>query len=742
MKRLISIFLVVVMLLSCGVMVLPASAAAPAQLDAPGDFVLVDENDKMALYLDYGTGIFGVMNLKTGTVWYSNPADRANDTIATSDTRTELSTLLSVGYLTSTFETLTAKSDVASFVTEHNKDDIILSFYFSDLATKFIIPIKLTLMEDYLRVELMLDKIKELGTSKVLSVSLLQFFGAAGLNDTGYAVLSDGTGSIMEFNSGVQHTYEFGVLGEGTYYAENPTEISNSTYYTNWNEPFRLPLLGMVKNGEAYINIIESGAAVSETHAYISRYKNSYNTAFVKVNVRDTQSRTSSSGKAGQGFYYTDVLPENYVGRYYLLDGEDANYVGLAEKYREYLIEEKGMTPLKDDFANTLCVSLYGAVKKSKHFLGIPYTGVEPLTTFNEAGELVDKLVADNIDKVYMNYLGWNDGGLESTLRTNFDVESSLGGKKAVNNLIKKVNGIENYHLSFDLDLQAFYKENSEVKKFRNSAYGLNSSPVTLFRTRISAAGALDKGTISHQLINPIDMPVYAKSFVKNASAREVMSFSFNNIGETLYCAYNSEKLVTRDKSAALMTDVFVNTQEAVGENGLVSTSGGNLYAAPYVDNIVNAPVYGSHNNIAVQEIPFYQLVFRGYVNLASEAFNLNSEREDLILRLAQTGMSLYYLLMDADSTSFQDTSFAGSYACALDDHYDEMIANYKRLKVVYDAVGNSSISDFEIVNKDLKVTTFSNGAMVYVNYSDADATVNGVAVKANDFTVVGGANS
>ncbi len=742
MKRIISFFLAVLMLLSCGALIMPSVSAAPAQLDVPGNFVLVDENPNLALYLDYNTGVFGVLNQKTGTVWYSNPVDRANDAIASGDTKAELDTMLTVKYLDAKFKEGTIKSHDASFVTEFNGDDIILSFYFNTLETKFIVPVKLTLMDDYLRVELMLDKIKELGTSKILDITLLQFFGAAGLNDTGYAVIADGSGSLMEFNAPIQHSYEFGLSGEGICFAENPTDIYNSNYYYNWNEPFRIPMLGVVKNGEAYINIIESGAAVCSTHAYISRYKNSYNTTFVEISVRDTQKRTSAAGNSGQGYYYTDELPENYIGRYYFLQGDDADYVGLAEKYREYLINEKGMKPVNNSLSNTLCISLYGAVKKAKHFLGIPYTGIEDLTTFNEAEVLVDRLVADQIDKTYINYQGWNKGGLETTLRTDFSVESLLGGKKDVNNLINKVNGIDNYFLSFDLDLHSFYKENKEVKKFKNSAYGLNSSPVTLFKTRISMAGSLNKKQISRQLINPADMPGFAASFVKNASARNVMSYSFNSIGDTLYCAYNTDKLVTRDESAALMTELLVNTKESVGDKGVVNTSGGNVYAAPFVDNIVDAPVYGSRNNIAVQEIPFYQIVFRGYTNLASEAFNLNSERDDLLLRLAQTGMSLYYELMDADSTAFQDTSFSGSYACALDDHYDEMVANYKRLKPVYDAVGNSVIADFEIVSDNLKVTTFGNGARVYVNYGETDAVVNGVAVKANDFTVVGGANA
>lgn len=741
MKKTISIILSLVLLLSCISTITFAASAAPATLDVAGhNYALVDENTNLALYIDRNTGDFAVVNQKTGRAWYSTPTDWESDQIAQGDTLTELNSKMSVKYLTENYSSPTVDSAEASVITERQGNDWILTFFFKGNDRNFTIPVKLSLKEEYLHIELMIDRIKELGSSRVLYVKLFQNFGAAGLSDTGYVLIPDGTGSLMEFNRGVLNSYEFGAEGEGNFYAPNPTEVADQSYFTNWNEDLRLPVYGMVKNGEAYLNVIESGAAISEMRAYISRYKNSYNTAYTCVNVRDTQSRRTSTGKSGSGSYYSDHLPENYISRIYLLDGNDASYIGMAKKYREYLIEETGMTAVKDSVSNTLNITLYGAVKKAMHFLGIPYTGVDELTSYTEAEELITRLQADGVDKAYINYLGWAPGGLETTMSTEFSANSKLGGKKALKSLINTVNAIDNYYLSFDVDLQAFYGGTSEIKKFKNTAYGLDSSPVTIYKERISAAGSLDKNSIAYQLIHPNYMLGYAEEFLANASEWEVKSFSFNSIGDTLYCAYNLQDVSTRDESEDSMTSVYQAASEVAGENGLVSTRGGNGYAVSYVDNVVEAPVYGSHNNIALQEVPFYQIVFRGYVNLAGTAMNLDSEQDDLILKLAETGMSLYYLLMDDESTSFQDTEFTSSFACELDDHYDDMIAEYKRLEPLYEAVGSSMIENYEIISDDVKVTTFSNGVKVYVNYNSAETTVNGVKIGAKDFTVVGGA--
>lgn len=744
MKKTLSVILTIVLILSCFSVFSFAVSAAPAKLNAPGNYVLVGENKNLALYLDNNTGDFGLMNQKTGTVWYSTPTDADKDKIAQGSSISELKTMMTVQYITSNYTEETVYSYDASVITERVGNDWVVTYYFKAAKTNFSIPVFISLKEDYLHVELMIDEIKEMGDNRVLKVHLLQFFGAAGLKDTGYAVIPDGTGSLMEFNREMLNSYKYGVSGESLIYAPNPTEVATNNHFINWNEAIRLPVYGMHKNGEGFLNIIDSGSAVSEIQAYISGLYNSYNTISTNIIVRDTQVRASVTGTSSDksGSYYSDNLPENYIARYYLLDGENADYVGMAEKYREYLINEKGMTPVKDSASNNLSITLFGAVKKQRHFLGIPYTGAEELTSYSETAELINRLQKDKVEKVYINYSGWTSGGLETTTSTSLDSSSLLGSEKEMSDLINKVNKIKNYSLAFDLELQSFYSQNSDIDKFADVAYGLDSAPVTIFKSRISAGGARDGRYVLHQLIHPGHMPTLADAFVKDASAKNVKSFSFDSIGDTLYCAYNMHDESTRDQSEHYMTSIYQNAGKYAGKDGIVSTNGGNAYAAPYVDNVVNAPTTNSRNYITTAEIPFYQIVFRGYVNLASNPVNLDSERDELLLKLAETGMSLYYQLMDAKSTSFHDTTYTRMFACELDDHYEDMIQYYNTLKPVYDVVGNSAISDYKIISDDVRVTTFANGAKVYVNYSDNATVVDGVKIEARNFTVVGGAEA
>ena len=45
-------------------------------------------------------------------------------------------------------------------------------------------------------------EIKETGTNRILKISVLPYFGAASANDSGYMIVPDGSGAIINFNNG------------------------------------------------------------------------------------------------------------------------------------------------------------------------------------------------------------------------------------------------------------------------------------------------------------------------------------------------------------------------------------------------------------------------------------------------------------------------------------------------------------------------------------------------------------
>ena len=56
--------------------------------------------------------------------------------------------------------------------------------------------------------------------------------------------------------------------------------------------------------------------------------------------------------------------------------------------------------------------------------------------------------------------------------------------------------------------------------------------------------------------------------------------------------------------------------------------TGGNAYALPYADQIVNVPMESSHFNIVDETVPFYQMVIHGSIDYAGSPINLHDEQD------------------------------------------------------------------------------------------------------------------
>lgn len=700
----------------------------------PASYTKVSENKNLALYLDYVSGEYALQDKRNNTVIFSNPQDREQDNVANSETKRIASTHLGVSFITSAFKALDVTSLDAKIITEKYGDSQIISYFFDSDTTFFIIPVMLTLKEDYLEVELLVDCINEMSDSRVLSVSMMQTFGAANPKDEGYILLPDGMGSLMTFN---QKHASIDVYN-GWVYGEDPTAkaaINEWNYGRDLTEGIRLPVYGMKKNNSGFLSVITQSEANVMLKAYCSGMLNSYNFIYPTITVRDSQTRRTAAGKTGAGVYYSDELPENFVVRIYPLSGSEANYIGMANKYREYLINDVGMTPIEEDAGTPMNVSMIGAYKRTKHFLGFPYTGVDTMTTFEQASDILTDLNKNGVDNMICGMLGWSSGGLEDAVSTDFNPERKLGGKSGAEDLMKKAEELD-VPLMFDVDLVHYYTDSGKYKKFNSTVYGLDLAPTAIFPFIISV-NRVDRERDPYYLFHPTAMLNVANEFVSNAAGRGIKNYSFASVGAEPYPAYNTEDVSTRDKSTATLSSIFNSVAEQT--DGIITTSNGNAYVFPSANNIVEAPLYSSHLYFAEQEVPFYHIALRGLTRISGPAINLSAEKEDIILRSAQFGVGLYAVLSYESSSNLKDTTYNYYYSTEYALLGEEITAAYNRLKPVYDAIGVSKIVGYQTISDTLKVTTFSNGAKVYVNYGEKAVTHNGVKIAASDFTVVGG---
>ena len=208
-------------------------------------------------------------------------------------------------------------------------------------------------------------------------------------------------------------------------------------------------------------------------------------------------------------------------------------------------------------------------------------------------------------------------------------------------------------------------------------------------------------------------------------------------MGDTLYSDFtNKESGLDRSNTRLLWEDML---RLADRETEKLLVDGGNGYALPHVSHVYNAPMKCTFYDIEDEDVPFYQILLHGYVSYSTEPMNLSSNPQNLVLKAVETGSSLSACLMYAENHALTDTNLEHVFSGNYETWMDMLCESYERVTPVLREVAQATIIGHECLLKDVYKTQYSNGSVVYVNYSSKDVQADGYTIPAKDFIHIGG---
>ena len=157
------------------------------------------------------------------------------------------------------------------------------------------------------------SEMKETGKARLKTLRLLPRFGAAAEGEPGYLVTSRGVGTL-------------------TYFKDKEPEESRVPVYQYINN-CTMPLYGIVRGTSGLAGIVTSGQY--DTQFCISTNWGSHNQYAI-----DPEFTLRSFGEEQR-------LPEDIEVQYHLLSANEANWLGVAKRYRKYNFDQRGIVPLK-----------------------------------------------------------------------------------------------------------------------------------------------------------------------------------------------------------------------------------------------------------------------------------------------------------------------------------------------------------------------------------------------------------
>lgn len=592
---------------------------------------------------------------------------------------------------------------------------------------KFDLELVYSLGEDGLSVEMDLSKLKEPKSVSINTITVLEYFGAGNTQDDGYFMVCDGSGSLIRFNNGkVQEpVFEMLVYGEDSAFSDSTA--------TQLNQKYSLPVYG-IKNGDNSILVHQvEGESLSSVNARVAGQQDDFNCAYFKWISSQVQYVNISKGKTTIQ-YEEKPYRGNFKIQYTPIVGEDNGYSAMANKYREYLLQNGILNEQQVKEKAPLQLSFIGSVPLKSSIMGISITKQYSLTTQSQLLEIVNNFKGDGVNSLVVAYQGWTDNGVSQKLPNKLKASNVLGGKKGFTNLandLQKLN-VDFYPTVSFLNVYAkgngFSVSNDSIRKIsRDLATRYFYNPVNQYRK--------NDMTPIYQL-SPRLLSEVGSSFIKNSNKIGLSAVALDDLGSQLSSDFNVNNSVNRE----LSKNYSVQLLEELKKNKIkTAMSNPNLYALGYATAIMDMPTQDSTYRICDQSVPFYQMVVRGYVDCFTKPLNYSGDYETELLKAIEYGVSPSYLLTFSNTFDLKNTSF-NQYNKSWYQDWEKKIKNdYQRYAKVFDTLQGVAISGHRLLSEGVYETTYENGEKVLVNYTQSDVIIDNVEIPARDFISIRG---
>lgn len=597
----------------------------------------------------------------------------------------------------------------------------------------FQLSIEYSLDGDQLVVKVPTADIRYPADYPINDISVLSFFGAGGRNEQGSLFVPDGSGALIHFNNGKT---KYPAYKQAVYGKDGATETTDA--YAQQQE-IKLPVFGLIRKEGALLGIIEQGAPFATINADTSGRVNSYNYVYPSFTLiaKGDVTLTASDQNRTLPRFQQEVPKTDYVIRYAFLSGTDASYQGMARYYQNYLTDHGGLPEAQkaEALVNTpFYLELVGGITKTKHVLGIPYQSLEPLTTFEDAQTVLEQMQQRGIGNIMLKYAGWFNRGLDHKVPDQLSVDKALGGSKGLNRLVAfaKEQGVQ---LFPDVALLKA-NQTSGFKINQKASRMLSEIPAAVYPYNM-ALNRRDRTRSPSYIISPERVGGYVDATLKGMKPFDTGGIALRDMADELNSDFRKNHEVDRAESE----QISIQSLDRISKQSLrILADGGNAYALPYLSDITDAPMSSSRFKLEDEEIPFYPMVVRGYVNYTGKPYNLSTytNSKQYILKSLEYGSGVYYEWIYEPNHKVKDTEFDDLYAVNYEQWINQAAEMYLEVNGILKNVQNQRLTGHEKLADGVYKSTYENGVYVVVNYNRTAVLAEGRSIEAESY-ITGG---
>lgn len=692
----------------------PAGTVARAQ-EIPPSYALVAENENFQFYVDEATLAFKLLDKRSGYLWHSGLDEPIEGDRLNTSWQAFAKSGISIEYLDE--RAVNRRVSIAN--TEHTLETTPVERGISALVTfqPFDITVGITMQldADGVRVQVPFETIREGNPSFRLGrLYVYPFLGATrGSSVPGYMLLPDGTGSLIHFGDTTRAQNMF----YRRYYGSDLGMIASMPYDPEINNPIPIsyPVFGVAHSEaqSAFVSVVEKGASYGEVQVHPAGIITNFNFIYHAFIYNEPYFQATNRSGAGVTVVQRQTNAFDAVIHYRFLTGDDADYVGMARSYRQYLVDTGRLQKVEAANPNIGMRLEFLGGDKERILL---WNRFIPMTTLSQMREILAGLQIPNAEVIYY---GWQPFGATSMPPTALALEGGLGSLDDLRTVAQEVTA-GGGHFSLYLDPQAALWDEPGYSPRTDLAMAI---------TNVSIEG-YNRFYPRHYFTLDVLRQRYASLSGELASEPNI-GLALDGIGSMLYADFREGVRLNREATIEAYRALLSESPVRLGfysPNDYLFGLAQAYYDMPLGDN---GYIYTS------ETVPFLPVVLAGYLPYYGTALNFASNRQDELLRHVEYGIYPSYFLTYETTANMLDTPSSWIYTSAYAQWGEEIRQTYDWMNALLAPVRGQEITAHEQLAAGVYATRYANGRQVIVNYNERPFVRDGITVEAKNALLV-----
>ncbi len=607
---------------------------------------------------------------------------------------------------------------------KYTDDGFSAEIYWTKLKLGMTLEVSLT--EDGVVARIPEESIKEDGKQYLIgTVRIYPYMGCSYLDDKeGYMLVPDGNGALIYLDN-KEGRYASGYSGTiyGTdvgFEESQPETLLWDRYNTiTDSEQVFAPVYGIAHTADkmAFLGIVEDGQERASIDVMPNGVSVDYNRAYARFVLRRMYNQpTSVNSTTGSLHVYEDDRSHSDLKvKFVFLSGEEATYAGMANAYRQYLLDNGKLT-LSDTSYRTR-VDFLGTERENWLLSTTPVV----MTTVDEAKEIYKDLEDSGVGNLLTVYKGWQAGGLYDLPISKYKADSDIGGTAALTGFIKEAEAAGNKVYLYN---NALLVNPDEQNATFNTIKQVNK------RRYEEKEHALVYDTFMY--LTPERSDYLLEKFVKSYTAKGVDNLALAGITSTNFTYTYSGEKHTRFEVA----ESYEATTALLAEKTNMVMEKPCDYLWKNTTAFLDMPLYTSSYIIEDESIPFISMVLKGVMPIYGDYVNFEANKKEFLLKMVESGVYPSFYITDKEASELINTNSSDIYSSQYQVFKGTILEYDKELSALADKTSGANIVGHKILDNGLRVVTYSNGVKVYVNYGSGSQSADGVTVESMSYVI------